>query len=93
MKLVAFTKNINSCTMSFILVGCTRCTLHLNVKLAYIFVLIRFLVMFLQTQMQIESALTQDPTVYEYDSVYDDLHPKEQKKVTKPEDRKVSRFY
>ena len=61
----------------------------------YIFealVLTRSLVMFLQTQMQIESALTQDPTVYEYDSVYDDLHPKEQKKVTKPEDRKVS-FY
>ncbi|KAI0239482.1 Nuclear speckle splicing regulatory protein 1 [Lamellibrachia satsuma] len=43
-----------------------------------------------QTQMQIEAALTQDPTVYEYDSVYDSLHPNEQKKkVTKPEDRKA----
>ena len=48
------------------------------------------LFMFLQTQMQIEAALTQDPTVYEYDSVYDSLHSNEQKKkVTKPEDRKV----
>jgi len=42
--------------------------------------------------MQIEDALTQDPTVYEYDSVYDTLHPNEQKKKKSenPEDRKVS---
>ena len=45
-----------------------------------------------QTQMQIEDALTQDPTVYEYDSVYETLHPNEQKKKKSenPEDRKVS---
>ena len=33
LKLLAATKNINICTMSLILVGCTGLTLHLYLKL------------------------------------------------------------
>ena len=41
-----------------------------------------------QTQLEIEKALKQDPTVFDYDSVY---HEIEQKKETKKTDCKTSK--
>lgn len=37
-----------------------------------------------QTQLEMQKALTQDPTVYEYDNIYDDLQKKKEiRKITK----------
>lgn len=35
----------------------------------------------LQTQLEIQRALEADPTVYEYDSVYDDMERKKEEKL------------
>ena len=36
-----------------------------------------------QTQLEIEKAMAEDPTVYEYDSIYDDMEDKKRQKDIK----------
>ncbi|XP_074643696.1 uncharacterized protein LOC141900611 [Tubulanus polymorphus] len=44
-----------------------------------------------QTQLQIEKALSEDPSVYEYDNVYDDMKSQKQKNDPKLKEKKAER--
>lgn len=53
---------------------------------------LNFLVPFVQTQLEIDKAILQDPTVYEYDAVYDNIQAEKIKSDVKEknkQDRKV----
>lgn len=53
---------------------------------------LNFLVLFVQTQLEIDKANLQDPTVYEYDAVYDNIQAEKIKSDVKEknkQDRKV----
>lgn len=53
---------------------------------------LNFLVLFVQTQLEIDKAILQDPTVYEYDAVYDNIQAEKIKSDVKEknkQDRKV----
>ncbi|KAK6184002.1 hypothetical protein SNE40_006553 [Patella caerulea] len=44
-----------------------------------------------QTQIAIDKALSEDPSVYEYDSLYDDMQAEKNKKTAKPEKKQDKR--
>lgn len=71
-------------------------TLNLTIHLAFVFLHIYYLIfcfpLFLQTRLEMQKALDQDSTVYDYDSVYDDMQKQKlesNKKVLGGADKRV----